>query len=130
MVIAPTAFFMSRSIDISYEDGTGKDVDIEIRAPYSLLGTQQLSLEFWSNPRLKEIGVRRLTVLGETDPVYFWGWDDMAVLGRELELLAKHLGSVEFYPEVKARWLSHLTSCYQLLIASSPKDCTPKLGIG
>jgi hypothetical protein len=121
---------MSRSIDISYEDAAGKDVDIEIRTPYYLLGTQQTSLRFWSISRLKEIGIERLTILGEADPVYFWGWDDMAVLGHEIELLAKHLESVDFCPETKAAWLSHLTYCYHLLVASTPKDCTPRLGIG
>jgi hypothetical protein len=121
---------MSRSIDISYEDATGKGVDIEIRPPYYLLGTQRSSLKFWGIPRLKEIGIERLTILGQTDPVYFWGWEDMAVLGRELELLARHLESVDSHPETKAQWLSHLTYCYHLLIASTPGNCTPKLGIG
>ena len=121
---------MSRSIDISYEDASGKDVDIEIRAPYFLLGTQQTSLKFWSMARLREIGIERLTILGEADPVYFWGWEEMAVLGREIDLLAKHLESIDFYPETKAEWLSHLTFCYHLLIASTPRECTPKLGIG
>jgi hypothetical protein len=54
----------------------------------------------------------------------------MAVLGREIDLLAKHLESIDFCPETKAEWLSHLTFCYHLLIASTPRDCTPKLGIG
>lgn len=121
---------MSRSIDISYEDAAGKDIDIEIRPPYYLLGTQHTSLKFWSIPRLKEIGIERLTILGETDPVYFGGWDDMTVLSQEIELLAKHLESIDFYPETKAEWLSHLTFCYHLLIASTPKECIPKLGIG
>jgi len=121
---------MSRQIDISYEDAAGKDIEIEIRPPYYLLGTQQPSLKFWSIPCLKEVGIERLTILGETDPVNFWGWDDIAVLGRELELLAKHLESVDFHPEAKAQWLSHLTYCYHLLIASTPRGCTPKLGIG
>jgi hypothetical protein len=121
---------MSRSIDISYADATGNEVSLEIPPPYFLLGTQRPSLKFWSIPRLKEIGIERLTILGECDPVYFCGWDDMAVLGRELELLARHLESVDFNPEVKAEWLSHLTYCYHLLIGSTPKECVPKLGIG
>jgi hypothetical protein len=121
---------VSRSIDISYEDASGKDVDIEIRAPYYLLGHQRSSLAFWSIPRLKEIGIERLTILGECDPVYFWGWDDISVLGREIDLLAKHLQEIDFNPDVKCSWLSHLTYRYHLLIASTPKDCKPKLGIG
>lgn len=121
---------MSRSIDISYKDAAGKDTAIELRPPYYLFGFQQSSLKFWSIRRLKEIGIERLTVLGETDPIFFWGWEDMAVLGREIELLAKHLESIDFDPETKAQWLSHLTFCYHLLIASTPRGCIPELMIG
>lgn len=121
---------MSRSIDIGYDDTTGKYVSIEIRPPYFLLGTQRPSLHFWSNPRLQEIGIERPTVLGESDPVSFWGWDDMSVLGREIELLAKHLESIDAHPETKAEWLSHLTFCYHLLVALTPKECTPRFCIG
>lgn len=32
----------------------------------------------------------------------------MADLGREIALLQKHLPSIEFAPEIKAQWLSHL----------------------
>src|SRR5207302_3965337 len=112
------------------ENAAGKDIDIEICPPYYLLGTQRSSMKFWSIPRLKEIGIERLTILGEADPVNFWGWDHMAVLGREIELLAKHLESIDFSPKTKAEWLSHLMFCYHLLIASTPKQCTPKFGIG
>ena len=121
---------MSRGIDIEYRDPAGKSVRIEIPPPYYLLGTQRSSLRFWSIPRLKEVGIEVLTILGETDPVYFEGWDDMALLGKEIELLAKHLQSIEFHAETKSQWLSHLTYCYQLLLASTPKECTPILGIG
>jgi hypothetical protein len=121
---------MSRSISISYEDAAGTEVNVEIPPPYFLLGTQRPSLKFWSIPRLREIGIERLTILGESDPVHFNGWEDMALLGRELELLARHLESVDFYLEVKAEWLSHLTYCYQLLVGSTLRDCVPKLGIG
>lgn len=121
---------MSRNIHIGYEDTEGKDVPIEISPPYFLLGGQMSSLRFWSIPRLEEVGIERLTILGETDPVYFLGWDDMALLGRELDLLAKHLESVDHHPVIKAETLSHLTYCYQLLIGSTPRGCTPKLGIG
>ena len=88
------------------------------------------SLKFWSIPRLKEVGIEHLTILGEADPVDFWGWEDMALLGREIELLAKHLESIDFHNETKAAWLSHLTFCYHLLVASTPRECKPKFGIG
>lgn len=121
---------MSRSIIISYEDTAGGDIDIEVPPPYYLLGTQRPSMKFWSIPRLQEVGIERLTTLGKTDPVNFWGWAEMAVPGREIELLARHLESIDFTPETKAEWLSHLTFCYHLLIASTPKVCTPKFEIG
>jgi hypothetical protein len=121
---------MSRNITISYDDPAGNDINIELRPPYFILGTQQTSLQFWSIPRLKEIGLNHLTILGQTDPVHFRGWDDMTVLAEELHLLATHLQSIDFHPELKAEWLSHLTYCYHLLVATTPADCTPKLGIG
>jgi hypothetical protein len=121
---------MTRSIDIGYQSPSGSQVDIEIHPPYFLLGAQSSSLEFWSIPRLKEIGIERLTILGDGDPLLFCGWDDMATLGNEIDLLAKHLESVNFHPKLKAEWLSHLTYCYHLLIASTPQNCKPQLGIG
>lgn len=52
------------------------------------------------------------------------------MLGREIELLAKHLPGIDFSAEVKASWLSHLTYCYHLLIATAPKESRPILSIG
>jgi hypothetical protein len=121
---------MSRQITIGYRDATGNDVPIEIRAPYFLFGCQQTSLDFWSNPYLKEIGIKRLTILGESDPLYFSGWDDMALLGREIELLSKHLAKIDSSPEIKASWLSHLTYCYHLLSETAPRESMPQLTIG
>ncbi|MGC3968391.1 MAG: hypothetical protein QM775_13755 [Pirellulales bacterium] len=72
---------MSRSIHIGYEDSNGRKVAIDIRSPYNLLGGQEASLAFWGLPLLKEIGIERLAILGQADPVYFYGWDEMVVLG-------------------------------------------------
>ena len=121
---------MSRDIHISYEDAAGHDVSIDIRAPYFLFGCQQTSLRFWSIPGLQEIGIDRLTYLGKGDPVGFYGWDDLALLGREIDLLGKHLSTIDFNPELKATWLSHLTYCYHLLIETAPKDSRPIVSIG
>ena len=121
---------MSRSIDIWYEDAAGKEMPIEIRAPYYLLGCQQTGLRFWSIPRLKEIGIERLAILGETDPIGFWGWDDLALLGRETDLLSLYLAEIDFDPEMKASWLSHLTYCYHLLRETAPTDSRPVCTIG
>ena len=121
---------MSRDISISYYDAAGTDVSIEIRPPYYLFGCQQTSLRFWSIPRLKAIGIERLTILGESDPVGFWGWEDLALLGREIDLLARHLAEIDFDAELKASWLSHLTYCYHLLAETAPKDSRPVCTIG
>jgi hypothetical protein len=121
---------MSREIDIGYVDAAGKEVRIEIQPPYFLLGTQRPSKMFWSIPRIKEVGIEQLSILGELDPVYFWGWDGLAALGREIELLGRHLHEFYFEPESKAAWLSHLTYCYHLLNDMAPKDSEPQLGIG
>jgi hypothetical protein len=122
---------MSREINIGYryEDG-GPETDIEVRAPYFLLGTQTPSMQFWSIPRLREVGISQLTELGVADPVYFVGWEMMADLGREIALLQEHLASIEFDPDLKATWLSHLVYCYFLLIQTAPKDSTPVFTIG
>ena len=122
---------MSREISIGYrQDDRGPETPIEVRAPYYLLGTQSTSKQFWSIPRLREVGITQLTELGVTDPVYFVGWEMMADLGREIALLQEHLASIEFDPDLKATWLSHLVYCYSLLIQTAPKDSTPVFTIG
>src|SRR5262245_55348658 len=103
---------MSRSISIGYRQRAGApETPIEVPAPYYLLGTQSTSMRFWAIPRLREGGITQLTELGVTDPVYFIGWEMMADLDREITLLRQHLGSIEFDPELKAQWLSHLVHC-------------------
>jgi hypothetical protein len=122
---------VSRSIDIGYRPMNGGALtSVELQAPYYLLGTQRLSMEFWNHPRLREIGLNRLTDLGITDPVYFVGWDDMAELGREIALLQQHLRSIVFPPGPLAGWLSHLVYCHSLLSLVTPEGCVPELCIG
>ena len=122
---------MSRSIVIGYWDEARRvDTQIEVEEPYYLLGTQSLSKQFWSMPRLREVGIAHLTVLGESDPVQFYGWDQLAVLWREIELLQRHLRDVDFDPEVKSRWAAHLTYCYLLLVATAPPQFVPHFEIG
>jgi hypothetical protein len=94
---------MSRSISISYrDDATGADTPIEIPSPYDLLGTQRSSMAFWSIPRIKEVGIETLAELGVTDPVYFFGWEEMDLLDREITLLGQQLASIDFHAETKA----------------------------
>lgn len=122
---------MSREINIGYRyEDSGPETKIEVRAPYFLLGTQSTSMRFWSIPRLREIGITQLSELGVSDPVYFVGWDRMAELQREIVLLQEHLAEIDFDPDVKASWLSHLVYCYYLLVLTAPKDSTPTFTIG
>lgn len=121
---------MSREIHISYQHGDGLETAIEIRAPYFLLGCQSTSMRFWSLPRLREIGVIQLAELGVSDPVYFVGWEMMADLRREIDLLHEHLASIDFDPDIKASWLAHLAYCYHLLVLIAPRNSTPVLTIG
>ncbi|QJW98589.1 hypothetical protein FTUN_6184 [Frigoriglobus tundricola] len=65
---------MSRTLSIGYRDETESPYKpIEVNAPYFLFGTQGPSMEFWNLPRLRAVGLTRLTELGVTDPVYFIG---------------------------------------------------------
>ena len=59
--------------------------------------------------------------LGETDPIYFIGWDMIADLWQEIGLLQQHLRSIDFDAEIKARWVVHLIYCYFLLVQTAPK---------
>lgn len=121
---------MSREISIGYRYCDGRETDIEVRAPYFLLGCQETSKRFWSLPELGEVGITRLTELGVCDPVYFIGWDMVADLRRELDILHEHLASIDFAVELKASWLAHLVYCFHLLILTAPKDSTPMFTIG
>jgi hypothetical protein len=121
---------MSRDISIGYRYGDGPETAIEIRAPYFLFGTQSTSKKFWSLPKVREIGIEQLAELGMGDPIYFDGWEMMADLRREMELLHEHMADIEFDPDIKASWLVHLMYCYHLLVLMAPKDSTPMLTIG
>lgn len=89
-------------MNISYElsDGTAT-IDIEVRPPYFLLGTQHTSKQFWSLPRLREVGLMHLVDLGELDPIYFAGWDMLEGFRREIELLQKHLTEIDFDADIR-----------------------------
>jgi hypothetical protein len=122
---------MSRDISIGYQlEANGPNTPIEVRPPYFILGTQSSSMRFWSIPRLREVGISQLAELGETDPVYFIGWDMLADLWREIGLLQQHLGSIDFDAELKAQWVSHLVYCYFLLVQTAPKQSFPDFSIG
>jgi hypothetical protein len=67
------------------------------------------------------VGITHLAELGETDPIYFIGWDMIADLWQEIGLLQQHLRSIDFDAEIKARWVVHLIYCYFLLVQTAPK---------
>jgi len=121
---------MSRAIDICYQTADGSRIDIEIRAPYYLFGTQQTSKTFWSLPIWNQIGVERLAMLGQTDPIYFTGWDMLDQLSDEIQLFNDQIGEIEFDTDITASWLSHLVYCYNLLKLETPADAIPIFSIG
>jgi len=122
---------MSRDIYISYELlPDGPKVDIEVRAPFYLFGTQRTSMTFWSLPDWSKLGVKRLAELGVSDPIYFYDWDMMDELNSEIRIFQDNITMLPFYPELKAQWLSHILYCYHLLIMTAPKDSRPLLTIG
>jgi hypothetical protein len=122
---------MSRSIAIGFRsDAKCASTRIEVRPPYFLLGTQETSKRFWSIPKLKELGITQLSELGVLDPVCFIGWEMIGDLHREITLLQNNLSDIEFDPEIKAQWLSHLVYCYHLLIATAPRRSIPEFEIG
>src|SRR5579862_9112858 len=104
---------MSRSIHIGYyASDTKAYTNIEVQPPYCLLGSQTGSMAFWKIPQIKQIGIESLLILGESEPVSFMGRDQMAELHHELLLLEQNLESIDYSPEWKAKWLSHLFYCY------------------
>jgi hypothetical protein len=122
---------MSRSISISYRDlASGRDIDIEVGGNWKLFGCQQSSIHFWSLPRIREIGIVRLAELGVCDPVMFFGWEDLARLRREINLLDANLASIDFPLEGKASWLCNLIYCYHALAEAAPKESEPWFIIG
>jgi hypothetical protein len=121
---------LSRAISIGYEvQGSGR-VSIDTPGSMDVLGGQRSSMRFWALPRLREAGIERLTILGETDPVIFWGWEDMNVLRRELDLLEQVLPSLDFDDACKKEWMQRLRYCYDLLIKTAPPHSAPTFMIG
>ncbi len=119
---------MSRQIIISYEQNN-KTTNIEIEEWY-LLGTQNISYKFWSLPILKEIGIKRLAVLGHSDPVYFEGWEELEELDMEISLLEENIELIDFDEDTKRRWLRNLRNSLNRLIVLSPKESNPLFEIG
>ena len=120
---------MSRSIDISYRID-GSDLKVSIQNPYDLFGCQQPSKQFWSLDLWGKIGLTRLSMLGTSDPIYFFGWDDMELLYSEIKLIHDNVKSIDFAPLPAAQWLANLTYCHSLLVISAPKESIPMLDIG
>lgn len=119
---------MSRNISIWYsQNGNNTSIDTGYN---DLFGTQQVSLKFWSQPILKEIGLKRLIVLGYADPIGFIGWDDLKELENEILLLEKNRKRIDFNEELLNRWISNLKFCLNILIEKSPQNAEPNFVIG
>ena len=103
---------------------------LKCRAVATVWVVSALSIHFWSLPRIGEIGIVRLAQLGVTDPVMFFGWEDLALLRREITLLDTSLASIDFPLETKASWLCNLIYCYHALAEAAPKESTPVFVIG
>lgn len=122
---------MSRDINIGFRSTeTGSSTHIEVRAPYFLFGTQQTSKQFWRLPYWKVIGVTRLAELGETDPIYFVGWEMIDDLAREIRLFQDHFLEIDFDSDIKSWFLAHLVYCHSLLVSTAPRESIPELTIG
>jgi hypothetical protein len=119
---------MSRQINISYKQNN-VETQIDIGEWY-MLGHQTTSHEFWSLPILKEIGIKRLAVLGHSDPVYFEGWEDLEELDKEISLLEDNIEIIHFEEDTKKRWLRNLRNSLNRLIVLSPKLSNPLFEIG
>ena len=119
---------MSRQISISYTKDN-QITELNIHECF-LFGHQSMSLEFWSLPILKEIGLQQLTVLGYADPIYFFGWEGLEDLDREITLLENNFDIINYDEETKKRWFRNLRSSLNRLIELSPKDSEPLFEIG
>jgi len=142
---------MSRSISVwYYKNDISYEVEIETN---DSLGTQHISKEFWSLPILSKIGIIRLNKLGHLDPIYFSGWEDIAELEIEIELLEKNIDEIIFTPINKAtminidtgeiklgddeyhknlfnRWIQNLRFCLEELKNTAPVESIPNFEIG
>lgn len=119
---------MSRTIAIWYNQD-GVDIDIEIDQE-SLLGGQRSSMAFWNKPILKEIGLKELTRLGYTDPIFFSGWEHLSLLEKEISILENNLGKLHFHSEYEKKWIKNLRYCLNKLTNTAPKDAIPHYSIG
>ncbi|SDL62485.1 hypothetical protein SAMN05421823_10780 [Catalinimonas alkaloidigena] len=119
---------MSRSISIWYEQKDA-DTDIEV-GNRDLLGTQNSSTEFWNIGSLQDFGIKELTKLGYTDPVWFTGWEDLKGLENEISILEKNKGQIDFNEVLKNRWIENLRFCFEKLVELAPPDSVPNFMIG
>ncbi len=87
-------------------------------------------MEFWRLPIHMTLGVKRLAELGISDPVWFKGWEDLAILEKEVVALETHIDEIPFHEEPKRQWIRNLRACLDLLKNEAPTDSTPEFMIG
>jgi hypothetical protein len=122
---------MGVDIAIYYRDAsTGQNVSIEVPHCYSTLGSLLASKEFWSIPKIVDVGIELLAELGKWSSIFIEGWEKLGRLGREIALLAAHSATIDYDPQAKASWFANLTFCHLLLIETAPRDSTPVMMLG
>lgn len=119
---------MSRSISIWYKQDNA-DTNIEV-GNRDLLGTQSSSMKFWSLQSLQDFGIKELTKLGYTDPVWFKGSEDLDILGNEISILERNKERIDFDEELRNRWIENLRFCFEKLTELTPPDSVPNFMIG
>lgn len=119
---------MSRSISIWYKQDNA-DTNIEV-GNRDLLGTQSSSMKFWSLQSLQDFGIKELTKLGYTDPVWFIGSEDLDILENEISILERNKERIDFDEELRNRWIENLRFCFEKLTELTPPDSVPNFMIG
>ena len=119
---------MSRSITIWYSKNS-EDTNIEIGNHY-MFGTQKSSKSFWALEVLKEIGVNELSKLGDFDPIYFSGWDQLKILNNEIKILEDNIDILRFDEDRVTEWIKNLKFCCDKLLKTATQDSIPNLMIG
>ena len=119
---------MGRSITIWYSKNS-EDTNIEIGNHY-MFGTQKSSKAFWTQEEFKEIGIIKLAKLGEYDPIYFSGWDQLKILNNEIKLLEDNLSILKCDKGQVNEWIKNLKFCHNKLLETAAKDSIPSLLIG
>jgi ABC-type Fe3+-citrate transport system substrate-binding protein len=95
-----------------------------------MFGTQKSSKSFWAQEVLKELGISELSKLGDFDPIYFSGWDQLKILNNEIKILEDNRAKLKFDEDQVTEWIMNLKFCCDKLLKTVTKDSIPNLMIG